>query len=146
MRFIGHLLIMLIIGTFTPAFAADTEWDIANYLKDDLDNALNGTSYFDSSDSQSLYVSMGVDKINHVDVELNMTSNTSDSERASKIVFETLFKNPQVLGVDVQCSFNLGPDRFGIESMQWLNSYSMDRVDAEAVENWSALDLSRYTR
>jgi tetratricopeptide (TPR) repeat protein len=100
-------------------------------------DALNGTPYFDGSERDA-FENYG----EQIKVTLNMTSNTSDSERASRLVFEALFKYPQVNDISVVC-YEIIWDRIGSLS-SYKHDYRMTRADAVEVDDWVNLDLSRY--
>jgi hypothetical protein len=100
-------------------------------------DALNGTPYFDASE-RDVFENYG----EQIKVTLNMTSNTSDSERASRLVFEALFKYPRVNDISVVC-YEIIWDRIGSLS-NYKHDYKMTRADAVKVDDWVNLDLSRY--
>jgi tetratricopeptide (TPR) repeat protein len=100
-------------------------------------DVLNGTPYFNASERDA-FENYG----EQIKVTLNMTSNTSDSERASRLVFEALFKYPRVTDISVVC-YEIIWDRIGSLS-SYKHDYKMTRADADEVGDWVNLDLSRY--
>lgn len=108
--------------------------------KYDAFEALNETPYFKTLKNY-------IDKIevvegSRIEVDLNMTTNISDSERVSRLVFEALFKNPLVNEVNIECY------KFAVYATvpgrTFLHDYEMTRADAEEVNEWVNLDLRRY--
>jgi tetratricopeptide (TPR) repeat protein len=110
-----------------PEFKYATERDVAE--------ALEGTPYFNTSDKF-------VNSFGPYDINLNMTSNTSDSNRAAGLVFEALFKHPRVNEVEITC-YETVWDWAG-EATSLLHIYTMARADADGIDDWSNLDLSHY--
>jgi tetratricopeptide (TPR) repeat protein len=108
--------------------------------KYDVVEALNGSPYFKGV--QNYIDRVEVDYDNRIEVDLNMTTNISDSERASRLVFEALFKNPLVNEVEIECfKFEV---YFTVPGTMSLHHYEMTRADAEDVNDWINLDLRRY--
>lgn len=101
----------------------------------DVVEALRGLPYFNTS-------GMFVNSFGPYEINLDMTSNTSDSNRAAGLVFEALFKHPRVSKAEVTC-YETQRDRLG-ESANLLHIYTMARADADEVDDWSNTDLSRY--
>ncbi len=114
-----------------------TRYELKYATEPDVAEALEGTPYFNTSKKGAFDNSLGRNE-----VHLNMTSNTSDSNRAAGLVFKALFKHSRVDEVEVTCYETLW-DRLG-ESSNLLHIYTMTRADADEVDNWSNLDLSRY--
>lgn len=116
-------------ATSSNEFEYATEYDVIE--------ALNGTPYFETTEEHA-FQKYG----DRIEVDLNMTSNISDSERASRLVFQALFKNPLVNEVEIECySYAVYATVPGKMSFQ---HYVMTRTDAEEVKDWVNLDLWRY--
>lgn len=111
--------------------------EIAYATEYDVIEALNGTPYFEPSEREAYG-----NHVTQTKVALNMTSNTSDSERAARLVFEALFKYPRQDKVNVIC-YEAVWDRI-CESSSYIHDYTMTREDAEKVEDWTSIDLRRY--
>jgi tetratricopeptide (TPR) repeat protein len=105
--------------------------------KYDVVEVLNGTPYFDVFGRHVFENHAG-----SIEINLNMTSNTSDSERASRLVFKTLFKDPQVNYASITCD-EMYWDRIGQIGIL-LHHYKMTRANADKVGDWVNLDLRRY--